>query len=134
MKMNEHRIEALVDAIANLKGSTTNPDGQLYQIKNPTGILSFAKPGKNEIDLAGRRVFSSWLAGYRAACFDASIKISGQSRAGIKATDKLENFLRVMEIDHKLGQQQVIKFMRRALKDQSISVETPLTYFQEENS
>jgi hypothetical protein len=130
--MSEKRIEALVDAIANLKGSTTNPDGNLYQIKNPTGILSFSKPGRSEIDSEGRRVFKSWLAGYRAACFDAEIKISGESRAGIKTDDKLENFLRVMGIDQKLGQQQVVKFLRRALKDQTIAVDTPLSYFREE--
>ncbi len=131
--MNERRIEALVDAIANLKGSTTNPDGILYQIKNPTGISSFSRPGKNTITEDGKRVFSSWLAGYRAACFDCQIKISGESRAGIKKEDRLENFLRVMGIEQKLGQQQVVKFLRRALKDQDITPETPLTYFQEES-
>ena len=131
--MSEQRIEALVDAIANLKGSTTNPDGVLYQIKNPTGILSFSRPGKNELDPEGRRIFKSWLAGYRAACFDATIKLKGESRAGIKKEDKLENFLRVMGIEQKLGQQQVVKFLRRALKNQDLSTETPLTWFVEEN-
>ena len=130
--MNERKIEALVDALANLKGSTTNPDSVLYQIKNPTGILSFSRPGKSEIDPEGRRVFKSWLAGYRAACFDAGIKIEGKSRAGIKEDDKLENFLRVMGVEHKVGQQHVVKFLRRALKDQTITVETPLSYFREE--
>ena len=65
-------------------------------------------------------------------CFDAGIKIEGKSRAGIKEEDKLENFLRVMGIDQKLGQQQVVKFLRRALKDQNITAETPLAYFREE--
>ena len=130
--MNERKIEELVDALANLKGSTTNPDSVLYQIKNPTGILSFSRPGKSEIDPEGRRVFKSWLAGYRAACFDAGIKIEGKSRAGIKEDDKLENFLRVMGVEHKVGQQHVVKFLRRALKDQTITVETPLSYFREE--
>lgn len=129
-----NRIEALVDAIANLKGSTTNPDGILYQIKNPTGILSFSKPGKNQIDLEGRRVFTSWLAGYRAACFDIAVKISGNSRAGIKKEDCLSNLLRVYQITEKLGMQQVVKFLRRALKDQNITTETPLSYFRIEES
>ena len=131
--MKERRIEALVDAIANLKGATTNPDGDLYQIKNPIGIMSFSKPGKNEIDQTGRRVFGSWLAGYRAACFDVSIKISGQSRSGVKKEDTLANVLRVYQITEKLGMQQVVKFLRRALKDQSITTETPLAYFRGEN-
>ena len=129
--MNETKIEALVDAVAHLKGSTTNPDSELYQIKNPTGIMSFSRPGKNEITSSGLRIFKSWLAGYRAAIFDASIKVGGESRSGIKKDDKLENFLRVMGIDQKLGQQQVVRFLRRALKDQDVSPDTPLSYFRE---
>jgi len=130
--MSERRIESLVDALANLKGSSTTPDGELYQIKNPTGIQSFSRPGKNEIDEKGRRIFKSWLAGYRAACFDAQLKCSGESRAGIKATDKLENFLRVMGVEQKPSQQKVVNFLRRALKDQSITTDTPLAWFVEE--
>lgn len=130
--MSVKKIEALVDAVANLKGSTTNPDSELYQIKNPTGIMSFSRPGKNSITDSGLRIFDSWLAGYRASLFDAEIKISGKSRAGVKQEDKLENFLRVMGIDQKLGQTQVVRFLRRALKDESITTSTPLSYFVEE--
>lgn len=125
------RIEALVDAIAHLKGSTTNPDGELFQIRNPIGIMSFSKPGKNEIDTSGRRVFKTWLAGYRAACFDVSIKITGKSRARIKDTDLLENLLRVYGIIELGGQQAVVKFLKRALKTQDIKTTTPLKWFTE---
>ena len=125
------KIEALVDALAHLLGSSTNPDGELYAIRNPTGLISFSLPGKGEIDPQGRRIFKSWSAGYHAACYDARIKISGDSRAGIKKDDKLENFLGSMKVDQKAGQQQIVKFLRRALKDQSITVETPLSYFRE---
>lgn len=125
------KIEALVDALAHLLGSSTNPDGELYVIRNPTGLISFSLPGKGEIDPQGRRIFKSWSAGYHAACYDARIKISGDSRAGIKKDDKLENFLGSMKVDQKAGQQQIVKFLRRALKDQSITVETPLAYFRE---
>ena len=124
------RIEALVDAIAHLKGSTTNPDGELFQIRNPIGIMSFSKPGKNEIDTSGRRVFKTWLAGYRASVFDCEIKVKGESRAGLKKEDNLSNLLRVYGLTEKLAHQQVVKFLRRALKDQSITTETPLTYFR----
>ena len=124
------RIEALVDAIAHLKGSTTNPDGELFQIRNPIGIMSFSKPGKNEIDTSGRRVFKTWLAGYRASVFDCEIKVKGESRAGLKKEDNLSNLLRVYGLTEKLAHQQVVKFLRRALKDQSITTETPLAYFR----
>ena len=129
--MSVSKIEALVDALAHLLGSSTNPDGELYAIRNPTGLISFSLPGKGEIDPQGRRIFKSWSAGYHAACYDARIKISGDSRSGIKKDDKLENFLGSMKVDQKAGQQQIVKFLRRALKDQSITVETPLSYFRE---
>jgi hypothetical protein len=126
------RIEALVDAIAHLKGSTTNPDGELFQIRNPIGIMSFSKPGKNEIDISGRRVFKTWLAGYRASVFDCEIKIKGESRAGLKKDDNLSNLLRVYGLTEKLAHQQVVKFLRRALKDSTITPDTPLAYFRGE--
>jgi hypothetical protein len=127
------RIEALVDAIAHLKGSLSNPDSELYQIRNPLGLPSFSRPGKNEIDDQGRRVFSSSLAGMRACLFDAEIKIKGTSRAGVKADDKLENLLRVYGVTETLGQTQVIKFLKRALKNQEISRQTPLSWFLEKS-
>jgi hypothetical protein len=127
------RIEALVDAIAHLKGSLNNPDSDLYQIRNPLGLPSFSRPGKNEIDDQGRRVFSSALAGYRAATYDVLKKVSGESRAGIKVDDKLENILRVYGVDSKLGMDQVIKFLKRALKNQEISRQTPLSWFLEKS-
>ena len=130
--MSVNRIEALVDSLAHLKGYSTTPDGELYQIRSPLGIQSFSRPGKNEIDPQGRRIFSSHLAGYRAAEFDVRLKCSGESRAGLKKDDKLENLLRVYGVSELGGQQQVVKFLKRALKDQSISRTTPLSWFLED--
>ena len=126
------RIEALLDSIAALKGASTNPDSELYQIRNPLGVTSFSRPGKNEINDSGQRVFKSWLAGYRAAAYDLQLKVEGLSRAGIKREDALENVLRVYGITEVAGQQQIVKFLKRALKDQTISRTTPLEYFREE--
>lgn len=131
--MPVNRVEALVDALAHLKGAVTNPDGDLYQARNPIGVQNFSRPGKNTIDQNGMRLFTSWLAGYRASCFDLEIKIKGESRAGIKKDDKLENLMRVLGFNEKLGQDQILKFLKRALKDTSISRTTPLSYFLEEN-
>jgi hypothetical protein len=126
------KIEALVDALANLSGASGNPDSHLFQIRNPIGLLNFGKPGKNEIDENGKRIFSTWLAGYRAATFDIQIKLEGTSRSGVKRDDKLTNLLRVLGVTEKLGQVQVCRFLRRALKDETITPETPLAYFREE--
>lgn len=124
-----NKIEALLDSIASLKGFS-NPDSVTYQIRNPLHIKSFARPGKHEIDEEGRRIFTSWLAGYKACLFDLDIKIKGESRAGIREGDKLSNLLRVYGIPDGLGHDQVVKYLRRALKDQTITKEMPLSYFR----
>jgi hypothetical protein len=124
------RLEGLFDAIASVRG-WANPDSDSYQLRNPLLVQSFSRPGKNEIDDKGRRVFNSSLAGIRAGLFDLEIKVKGESRAGIKAEDTLENILRVYGVTELGGQQAIVKFLKRALKDQSISRTTPLVWFLE---
>lgn len=125
------RLEALHDAIASLR-SWGNPDSDAYQLRNPLLLPSFSRPGKNEVDDKGRRVFNSSLAGVRAGLFDLQLKITGESRAGLKKDDKLENLLRVFNITEALGQQQVVKFLRRALKTEEVTRQTPLAWFSED--
>jgi len=129
--MSVSRLEALHDAIASLRG-WNNPDSASYQLRNPLLVKSYSRPGKNIITDDGSRVFSSELAGLRACLFDLELKVKGESRAGIKKDDLLENVLRVYGVTERLGQQQIVKFLKRALKTQDISVTTPLTWFLEE--
>ncbi len=126
--MSVSRIEALHDAIASTKG-WNNPDSQSYQLRNPLLVKSFSKPGKNEITEDGYRVFSTQLAGVRAGLFDLDLKVRGKSRAGIKDTDLLENLLRVFGILELGGQKSVVKYLKRALKTEDISIKTPLKWF-----
>lgn len=128
--MSVNRLEALHDAIASLRG-WNSPESEAYQLRNPLLIQSFSRPGKNEIDAKGRRIFSSSLAGLRAGIYDIELKISGKSRAGLRAEDNLSNLLRVYGLPEKLAHQQVVKFLKRALKDDSLTTETPLAYFRE---
>ena len=125
-----NRLEALLDSIASLNG-WSSPDSKAYQLRNPLLVKSFSRPGKNEIDPDGVRIFSSALAGLRGCLFDLEIKIKGESRAGVKPDDKLENILRVMGVTELGGQQQAIKFLKRALKTQDIKLTTPLAWFLE---
>ena len=64
MKIN--RIEVLVDALSVLNG-VNKPDSEAYQLRNPLLLRSFARPGKHDVDEQGRRVFDSYLGGYKAA-------------------------------------------------------------------
>src|SRR6266850_2635193 len=126
--MPVNRIEAVVDALAKVNGAN-DPESQCYNLRNPLMIRSFARPGKHETDEQGRRVFTSWLSGYKAACFDAQLKLEGNSRAGLKPTDTLTNLLGVYGIKEPGGISNVVSFLRRALKDQDINKDTPLSYF-----
>ena len=130
--MPVNKLEALLYGLASING-WSNPDAESFQINNPLLIQNYSLPGKNEIDEKGRRVFKTAASGLHAGLYDLSLKIKGESRAGIKRDDLLENLLRVYNVIEPGGQQAVVKFLRRALKDQSIKVETPLAYFREEN-
>lgn len=123
-----NKIEAIVDAIGNLNG-TNNPESDAYKLRNPLLIKSFARPGKHIIDDKGRRVFESYLAGYKAATFDAQLKVSGKSRAGLKPTDTLTNLLGVYGLKEKLAIDKVTNFLKKALVDKTITANTPLSYF-----
>jgi hypothetical protein len=129
--MSVSRLEALLDSLASLKG-WTNPDSVAYSLRNPLLVKSFSRPGKNELDENGNRVFTSALAGLRACLFDLELKCSGESRAGLAKEDQLENLLRVYGVGELGGQQSIVKFLKRALKDQSISRTTPLSWFLED--
>lgn len=124
------RLEALLEGIANLKG-WMNPDSYTYQIKNPLNIKSYASAGKNEIDENGVRIFSNWLGGYRACLYDLAIKVSGRSRDDVRHNGKLSSLLTAYGISERLGQQQVVKFLKRALRDDSITLDQDLSYFRE---
>src|ERR1017187_7367122 len=126
--MSVKRLEALLDALASLK-SWHSPDSEAYQLRNPLLITSFSRPGKNEIDDKGRRVFKSALAGLRASLFDIELKVRGESRAGLKKEDRLDNLLGVYGVTEILGQNQVVKFLKRALKDDTITKTQPLSWF-----
>jgi len=123
-----NRIEAIVDTLSKLNGMG-DPSSDAYVLRNPLLMRSFARPGKHETDDNGRRVFTSLLSGYKAAVFDVQLKLSGQSRAGLKPTDALVNLLGVYGIKELGGIAAAVKFLKVALKDSQISKDTPLSYF-----
>ena len=125
------RLEALHDAIASLRG-WNNPDSISYSLRNPLLVKSYSRPGRNEITDDGTRIFTSELAGIRGCLFDLELKVKGESRAGIKKDDLLENVLRVYGVVELGGQKSVVKFLKRALKTEDISTSTPLKWFLEE--
>ncbi len=128
MKIN--KIEALADSLATLN-NFYRPDSEAYQLRNPLLLKSFARPGKHDVDESGRRVFDSFLGGYKAAVFDVQLKVSGGSNTGLKPTDKLRNLLGVYGIKQENECMSVVYFLRKALADKNIDQYTPLSYFTE---
>jgi hypothetical protein len=130
ISLDDRKVETLLDSIAQLKGFH-NPESWNYQARNPLGVKSFAPLGRHEIDDEGRRIFPSQLAGIKACLYDLEMKIRGESRAGLKITDRISNLLRVYGISEILGQQQVLKWFRRATKDSTVTLDTELTFFHQ---
>src|SRR5271157_643146 len=127
------RSEALLDAIARLNG-ILNPESPCYQIRNPLMIKSYARPGKHSTDEQGHRIFESFLSGYKACLFDIDFKLRGRSRAGLTTESTLENLLGVYGIDSIAATDNIVAFIRRALKDQSLTKRTSVTFFVEKES
>jgi hypothetical protein len=131
--MSVNRIESIVDSIARIN-NTHSPDSEAYQLRNPLKLKSFAKPGRHLTNSDGVRVFGSMLAGLKAACFDCELKLKGLSRAGLKPTDNLENLLRVYGFSEKAAIDNCVSFIKRALKDDTITSKTLLSFFLEGTS
>ena len=130
IKVNQIKLEVLLDAISKINNAY-NPDGELYHLRNPLKVKSFARPGKHQITEDGLRVFPSILAGMKAGLFDLELKIKGQSRAGLKTTDSLSSLLGLYGVQSKQAVDSVVSFLRRAMKDQNIKASTELSYFIE---
>ncbi len=126
--MSVKRIEALADAIGRLNQISV-PDSLSYQLRNPLLLKSYAKLGRHSINTDGLRVFGSLLAGTKAGLFDLELKLKGLSRAGLKPTDQLRNLLGCYNIHEKQAVDSIVAFIRRALKDDSVSANTPLEFF-----
>ena len=123
-------IEALADALMTLHGYH-KPDSECYRLRNPLMLKSFSKAGKHEVTEDGTRVFSKFLDAYHAATFDLVTKCLGRSNSGIKKTDLLRNLLGVYGINQDKDQTQIVSFLRKALQNPDISLQTPLSYFAE---
>jgi hypothetical protein len=118
------RIEALADALT--RQNKYEPDSHSYQTRNP-GLLR-AHASKYVTDGDGVRVFNSFLDGYQALLYDLQVKCSGQSRTRLKPNSTLDDLLMAYGY-RKTAVEQVVRFLRRALRDDSITHETPLSYF-----
>jgi len=120
-----NRLEALVDAIAAVNGFK-DPDSPAYRARNPLGLKNFSSGSQGKL-----RHFNSLLGGYGAALYDLSVKCSGKSRAKLDEQFDLRGLIRVYSLPDQTSMY-VARFLRKALKDDSIKETTGLSYFVEQ--
>jgi len=121
-----NRLEALADAIAAVNGFK-DPDSQAYQLRNPLGLKDF----NNGVCLKKLRRFNSLLGGYAAGIADLKIKCSGKSRAKLEDQFNLQGLMRVYYMPDQTTIY-VARFLRKALRDDTIKETTELSYFVEQ--
>ena len=130
MANKEQKVEAVVLSIGALNGCWQNPESVAHQLNSPLLLRSFARVGKHEITPEGLRIFPSMLSGLKASTYDALLKISGNSRAGLKPdVDNLASLLRVYGITEGLAHKKAVNFLRKSLKNPDLSLDTKLSYF-----
>lgn len=130
---NLKRIEALADAIAFVNKSY-DPESVAYQLRSPglTKVYSFKHLASS--DNMGRRIFTSWIGGYRHLVQDLVSKCSGDTRAKgnngkLQPTSNISDLLVSFKLNTIDNIFTLVDFLIKALKDDSISSETELSYF-----
>lgn len=122
MTDEKYKIESLALAITKTTGGF-DPQSEAFQLNNPGLLRSFSEKHKSE---GHYRSFNQWQAGFKALCFDLTLKCSGNSRSELKQEDPLRYLLNVWEIK---DNRKITLFLQRALNDSSINENTSLEYF-----
>lgn len=123
--MDRRILEAFAEAIAETSGYR-NPEGDLYAARNPGGLPAVSSSHLKDVN--GNRVFNSVLDGIQALIFDIEVKMSGKSKARLQPTNTLADFA-VAFGQPATAAQPWAKFVRRALRDGSVTHKTTLSHF-----
>jgi hypothetical protein len=123
--IDRKKLEMMAEAIIKYS-NYHNPDSAVYQARNPGGLRAFSP--QHPRDEQGNRVFRSVLDGMQALLYDVELKITGRSKARLTPQNTL------VDLATAYGQnpgaaQAWVKFLRRALADESITHKTQLSYF-----
>lgn len=119
------KLESLADAITEYSGYR-NPESDLYQARNPGGLKAWDVFRMR--DLNGFRVYSSFKGGYASLVEDLRAKCEGKSHTTLTPQSSLKDLMGVNGYPEGMCGY-VVKFVRRALQDQSINEHTEISYF-----
>jgi hypothetical protein len=126
MPAYSRKIEALAEAVIRYSGYL-EPSSDLYLARNPGALKSTSmRHVKNE---KGYRIFNSFIDGVQALLFDIDLKITGKSWAKLHPE---EATLQDLAISYSLEVTTATawaKFLRAALRDDTIHGNTKLAYF-----
>jgi hypothetical protein len=122
------RIESLADAFAKLYGAA-DPTSDAHYLRNP-GLLRAFNP-KHSRDEKGRRIFSSYVAGYENLLLDLKIKISGSSRSKLGPESLLVDLVHIYG-NNTSTLKYIVNFLRHSLRDDTIPTDVKLGWFIED--
>lgn len=122
------RIEALADAFMKMYGAG-DPLSEAYHTRNPILIKAFNP--KHERNEKGHRIFKTFIAGYENALLSLRLHCQGKLRAHIGPETPL------VELLHLYGNpttalKSFVRFLRHALKDDTIREDVRLGWFLED--
>lgn len=134
---NVTRIEALADCIGYLN-DIHNPESDAYQLRNPLLCRAHSFKHLGSIDAKGRRIFTSFVGGYRFAVQDLTWKCSGETRAKgesgkLKPTSPLVDLLKAFRLNNLDKLMQAVTFLNLALGTEEVTPETELNFFLQGN-
>jgi len=152
------RLEALCDAIVSTTLYSL-PDSDQYRFRNPLGLRMYCDhgmffkncdicsvhlpsekkeftegPNAGQIRVrrydkeTGMRIFGSHVDGYCAALHDLGMKCRGRSKSKVYEDSPIRELIRSYYLPDGTAEP-VVRFLRRALKDDSITKHTPINFF-----
>lgn len=127
-RTDNRKIEDLINAIATYNGSR-DPVSPLYQARNFLCLQEFTREG---VATGKLRQFSCSHAGFLSAIDDLKVKCSGRSRAKLHGDNfNLRGLARAYGMQDG-SSRYLVRFLRKATGDQTISEDTKLDYFLSE--
>jgi hypothetical protein len=126
--MNQRKVEILALAICKMTGGFDDPTSRAFQTANP-GLLKTYRPEKR-VDSENYRIFSSTAGGFKALIADIQAKVSGKNQ-NLSPDSSLSELLLRRGFKTEAAQQPIVRFLRKALGDDNLTVHTPISYFAE---
>lgn len=121
------KIEMLALSLAKMNGAF-DAGSKAMQLGNP-GLLRTYRPEK-KADSDHYRIFTTVMGGFKALVADLQAKCSGQHNA-LTTESTLRDLLKFFGLRTDLSAKPVILFLRNTCGDDSVSLETTLSWFAE---